>query len=126
MPSEFDTLFADSALPVLGAVFAETGDGGTGIYREDGRADQTFSYMLGKSRDREVESAQGERQKEQELSIQLTSALAAKAKINATAEIDGVIWAVKEVHGTKDGLTKLMLTKVSIIQRSRPDYRMRR
>ena len=30
MPSEFDTLFADSALPVLHAVFAEDAGGDTG------------------------------------------------------------------------------------------------
>lgn len=126
MPSEFDTLFADSALPVLGAVFAETGDGGTGIYREDGRADQTFSYILGKSRDREVETSEGDRQKEQTLEIELTSTLEEKAKLNATAELGGVTWAVKEVHGTPDGLTKLVLAKGPIMQRSRPDYRMRR
>lgn len=128
MPSQFDTLFSASALPVLQATFAEDADGdvGSGIYREDGREDQTFFYMLGKGRDREVEGDEGDRLKEQTLEIFLTSALAAKPRLNATVILDNVTWAVKEVHGTGDGMTKLVLAKGPIMQRSRPDYRMRR
>lgn len=128
MASQFDTLFSSSALPVLQSVFAEDagGDVGSGIYREPGREDQTFFYMLGKGRDREVEGAEGDRLKEQTLEIELTSALEAQPRLNATVELDGVTWAVKEVHGTGDGMTKLVLAKGPIMQRSRPDYRMKR
>lgn len=127
MASEFETLITSTVLPVFESLFAEAAGQavGSGVYREKGRADQTFFYLMGKIRDREAESAEGERIKEQTLEIQITSVLAAKPRLNATVIIDDVTWAVKEVHGGT-GVTRLVLSKGPIMEHSRRDYRMKR